>query len=868
MSSQLFRAPKAKTKQHESHHSMTQFSMTQFDSVLQEVSQVLSPVWPLKDYVAVNPYFGLANRTFMSARSYLQVFSKCETLMPFQYFAEQFRSGALAQQDIEEALTEVDWPSTIPSTSATELIELLSSNGAIASPTSSSEPAMQTIAAQASVGNKSHWHEIVVDEISKYCAAHFDEDQASWGSNYKHLSLYQAWHEIAQIDRNAEVLGITGMRALVASLPTDPKEAVVDLLCRLQVPYPLWSTVLLSHVYAVPGWFAWAKYQDQWSNQASPDAPYKTLSSLLAISLAYDLAISKSQDIQIEWSSYLRNGQASFTCENGAALREAWIRYVLLRATEIRQRRRLLESLPQKSSLQSSKLAHAARAQMVFCIDVRSERIRRHIETASSEVQTFGFAGFFGAAFEYVSLGESKATAQLPVLLKPQFCVHEHLPHASEASQTAILSRRTNIRSWRKLWQGFKSRSITSFGFVESSGLLAGFHIVKKTLGLNTSDKHAQDGLRSKQDRLMPSVCATKDLPSSQQIEIAAKTLRNLGLTNGYARLVVFCGHHSQTHNNPLAAGLDCGACGGHSGAPNARWLARLLNQTDVRLGLCEQGIVIPADTVFVAAVHNTTTDQIEFFDQEDVPQSHRQDLNDLQKTCEEASGHAAFERLPQVDGKQKSDLVRKALDWSEVRPEWGLAGNHAFFVGPRALTQHIDLNGQVFLHSYEASQDPNGTVLETIMTAPMIVANWINMQYYASTVDNLNFGSGNKTIHNVVGKFGILAGNSGDLKTGLPLQSIHDGTDYRHQPLRLQVIICAKRSEIERIYRKHELVFNLVNNEWLHLVAIEESGHYRLCPTGVWQELNTVHKNLLPTQAGQESLNGLGSSFEMDGFC
>ena len=59
-------------------------------------------------------------------------------------------------------------------------------------------------------------------------------------------------------------------------------------------------------------------------------------------------------------------------------------------------------------------------------------------------------------------------------------------------------------------------------------------------------------------------------------------------------------------------------------------------------------------------------------------------------------------------------------------------------------------------------------------MTAPMIVAHWINMQYFASTVDNDHFGSGNKTIHNVVGRFGILSGNGGDLMTGLPWQSLH----------------------------------------------------------------------------------------------
>ncbi len=121
-------------------------------------------------------------------------------------------------------------------------------------------------------------------------------------------------------------------------------------------------------------------------------------------------------------------------------------------------------------------------------------------------------------------------------------------------------------------------------------------------------------------------------------------------------------------------------------------------------------------------------------------------------------------------------------------------------------------------------------------MTAPMIVTNWINMQYYASTVDNLHFGSGSKAIHNVVGRFGILSGNSGDLKTGLPWQSLHDGTRYRHTPMRLLVVIKASRTSIERVYQKHELVANLVNHEWLSIVAIENNAHYHLRPDGSWK--------------------------------
>ncbi len=151
------------------------------------------------------------------------------------------------------------------------------------------------------------------------------------------------------------------------------------------------------------------------------------------------------------------------------------------------------------------------------------------------------------------------------------------------------------------------------------------------------------------------------------------------------------------------------------------------------------------------------------------------------------------------------------------------------------------------FLHSYDHTQDPDGGVLETIMTAPMVVAHWINMQYYASTVDNRHFGSGNKTVHNVVGRFGILSGNGGDLMTGLPWQSLHTGDDYQHLPMRLQSVIAAPRGSIERVIEKHEAISDLLTGGWLHLIAIDEGTVYRYAEDGSWQAVNSSPTNTSP---------------------
>jgi uncharacterized protein YbcC (UPF0753/DUF2309 family) len=45
------------------------------------------------------------------------------------------------------------------------------------------------------------------------------------------------------------------------------------------------------------------------------------------------------------------------------------------------------------------------------------------------------------------------------------------------------------------------------------------------------------------------------------------------------------------------------------------------------------------------------------------------------------------------------------------------------------------------------------------------------------------------------------------------------------HEPVRLSVLIEAPRSDIDAVIAKYESVRQLVENGWLHLLAIEEKG-------------------------------------------
>jgi len=299
------------------------------------------------------------------------------------------------------------------------------------------------------------------------------------------------------------------------------------------------------------------------------------------------------------------------------------------------------------------------------------------------------------------------------------------------------------------------------------------------------------------------------------------------------AKLVVLVGHGSQSANNAQAAALECGACCGQTGEINSRTLAKLLNDPQVRAQLEDLGIRFDADTHFAAALHNTTTDELELFDADLMPQKSLVLWQGFCSAWDLASDQVRRERAPTlgINPRMPADelllsMRHRANDGAQTRPEWGLAGNASFIIAPRARTRGVVLEGRSFLHDYHASEDPTGDLLEQLMTAPMLVTHWINWQYHASTVAPERLGSGNKLLHNVVGgNLGLFEGNGGDLRIGLARQSLHDGEQWMHQPLRLTVLIDAPAAQIERVLHKHETVRNLVENGWLHLLRFSDDG-------------------------------------------
>ncbi|GAB1478603.1 hypothetical protein MASR2M74_11510 [Paracoccaceae bacterium] len=314
-----------------------------------------------------------------------------------------------------------------------------------------------------------------------------------------------------------------------------------------------------------------------------------------------------------------------------------------------------------------------------------------------------------------------------------------------------------------------------------------------------------------------------------------------MSLTTGHARLVLLIGHGAQLINNPHESAYHCGACSGQTGEVSARLLASLLNDPETRAGLPALGLTLPTDTLFVAGLHDTVTDRVTLYRDTPAP-DHSADLAQAE-TWLAAAGHLArVERAQRLPGATAQGIVRRATDWAEVRPEWGLAGCAAFIAAPRSATTRRDLGGRAFLHSYDWTQDQGFATLELILTAPVVVASWISLQYFGSTTAPQVFGGGNKLIHNVVGGIGVVEGNGGLLRPGLPFQTIHDGDGPVHDALRLSVLVEAPPAAITDVLRKHDGVRQLFDNGWLHLLALQQgqiAARYR--PGLTWEP--TAHR-------------------------
>jgi len=816
--------------------------------IVEDACALLPPLWTLRNFVAVNPYLGLTDLAFEQAMTEVGRLFDAEGSLPLGDFLEARRRGRIREADLLAAIEELrgrpDAPA-IPAAPEASMLAALESEGPSSLRVSQALPTLAE-AVDRTLGTG--LAQIVVEEIARFCAGRFDAGQAAWRQPGGELGPFAAWLEIASIDRGPELRGIPGFRDYVSRLPASSLDCVRHVLEQLGTPASHRRDFLVRQLTSIAGWAGHAQYLRREARLRGGDDP--TLVDLLAIRLAYDGAIAAAYGDRLDPIATLAVASRSGLEAGSGEEREPLLsiearRSIWQRAYEIAYQRTLLDRLGATPTHGASSAGpDRPTLQAVFCIDVRSEALRRGLEALSPAIETRGFAGFFGVPVEYVDVGDERGGARCPALLAPPWVARAQARVGARERKAAALDRHERFTRMRKLALG-------AFPLVETLGHGFGLRLLTDSLGWTRPHPGGAlfEGPKSESLvaglELEPGDGNARPGALERWVDLAEGCLRNMGLTRGFARVVLLCGHGARTTNNPYASSLDCGACGGHEGGLNARLAADLLSRPEIRSLLAARGLFIPSDTRFVAALHDTTCDRVELLDAPHLEPELRAQIEAWLEAAGRAAGEERSERfgLARVRGDARRGAMRRARDWSEVRPEWGLAGNAAFVAARRTLTRGLDLEGRAFLHDYDPALDEDGAVLEMLLTAPLVVASWINLQYFASTVDNDRFGSGDKTLHNVVSRIGVMLGSRGDLRPGLPWQSLHDGRRFVHEPMRLTAIVESPRERIDAVLAKHETIRSLVEHRFLHLIAWDpESGcfHRRdVSSSGapVWEE-------------------------------
>lgn len=141
---------------------------------LKDVHAIVPPLWPLADYVAVNPCVGLIDRPLLGAEVLLSSVRDCSLLMPLEYFRKVYEDGRLSAQDLTAALAQCaaehpDWYGCFDVADLTERLTHMPL------PRGETRDRFRTVAEAVDQRRQSSWSSHIINDITRHCAAHYDE---------------------------------------------------------------------------------------------------------------------------------------------------------------------------------------------------------------------------------------------------------------------------------------------------------------------------------------------------------------------------------------------------------------------------------------------------------------------------------------------------------------------------------------------------------------------------------------------------------------------------------------------------------------------------------------------------------------------
>jgi uncharacterized protein YbcC (UPF0753/DUF2309 family) len=461
--------------------------------------------------------------------------------------------------------------------------------------------------------------------------------------------------------------------------------------------------------------------------------------------------------------------------------------------------------------------------QALLCIDDRECSFRRYIEDFDHESETFGTPGFFSVEFYYQPEGGKFYTKLCPAPVTPKYLIKGI--GQEKRQKDAYLSKTSH-----SFYGGWLISQTLGFW----SALLLFINIFKPSMGPATASSFRH---MSKKSQLTIENKNPDDRENDLQIgftiaEMANRVealLKSIGLVKDFAPIIYVIGHGSSSVNNPHYAAYDCGACSGRAGSVNSRVVSFMGNHLKVRELLKTHGIDIPEATQFLGGLHDTTRDEIIFFDEHSLSSKNLELHNKNEVTFAQALNANAKERSRRFESIDShltpaqihDKILTRSVSLFEPRPELNHATNALCVVGRRELTKHLFMDRRSFMNSYDYRVDLDGKFLVNVLRPVGPVCGGINLEYFFSRVDNQKLGAGTKLPHNVMGLIGVANGIDGDLRPGLPSQMIEV-----HDPVRLMVIVEHFPEIVLQAIQKEAPTYEWFLNEWVRLVVVHPETH------------------------------------------
>ena len=772
--------------------------------IIKSVKKYVPVYWPLQSFISTNPLHGLTNQPMDECLHHLSRYLPVNGSLKALNYHEFYAQGKISVCNLRCALEEFIHDKKIPGYNLPALTALFI-NKKFQHQIERIFNVRQEMACLL-ISKQSEEFNIIRQNMIRFFADFFDQGMAKWAMPVSSNNLYHAWREYAGIENRY-------IAAVINEVSSVSVEAISYILPKLEVPKDMYEKYLAEIVFQLIGWCSFIHWLE-----LRPENPYikksAAISDLLAIWLCHEYALTRRYNILFKPMPDILDNKIPLIedifkvglVEDTSAFNMYSISLIWQRAFELSYQEEILAKIVTNKPVN---ITTEVVAQAVFCIDTRSEGLRRKLESLGNYA-TYGFAGFFGIGFGLHDEYTHENSLQLPALSIPD---------------KTLNNKPTRKKLWKEIlhlvenvFHNAKNAYLSPFILFDSAGSWYAFSIFGRTIIPQKFNSWLKLSEKPHYKYNSINVFESGYSIDSLAAQVSA-VLTTIGLTSGFARLVFICGHYAQSENNPFQSSMNCGACGGNSGTPNAIAFCQVLNDVRVREKLRLLHLInIPDTTHFISASHNTTSDEILYYNMglhEDTNLFRR-----IRHDFHEASLLLKKERKHDLNGNDSVET--RMSNWAELVPELSLANNAAFIIAPRSLTHTLNLERRVFLQSYVPENDTNGEILANILSTVVMVGYFINCQYYFSSTDPSIFGSGNKTLHNVVGHFGVMEGNYSDFKIGLSRQSIMDKNELIFYPLRMLVVINARQELVDSVLERLPEVAKLFNGRWMHLKVIE----------------------------------------------